>query len=81
MVKGNTLPLVTVDEIQKYVNSLKKGKASAIFGVSTGHITMAPDHILHILCHLTNTAFKTRKLSDEYKLGSITPLLKKNQAP
>ena len=75
--KGNSLPKVTVDEMHKYVNNLKKWKALDIFGVATEHVTMAPNTILHILCHLTNIALETGKLPDEYKLGSITPILKK----
>ena len=76
MAKGNTLSQVTVDEIHKYVNSPKKGKAPDIFGVATEHVMMAPDPIIHILCHLTNIALKTGKLPDECRLGSITTILK-----
>ena len=68
-----------MDEIHKYVNSPKKGKAPDIFGLPTEHVTMAPDPILHILCHLTYIALATGKLSDEYKLGSIIPILNKTK--
>ena len=74
----------------KYVNSLKKGKFLPYLVLQLlvlvlvlqwycNGIAMAPDPMLHILCHLTNIALETGKLPDEYKLWSITPILKKTK--
>lgn len=73
---GITEP-VSIGDVEKHVTTLKNQKAADIFGVAAEHVKFSAPCILKILCHLANDAFKTGKLPASYKLGSITPVIKK----
>ncbi len=76
---GQTLPEITPKEVKKHLASLHNGKAADIYGISAKHMKWASPKIVLVLCKLTNLAVKTAKLPAEFKIGSITPVHKKNK--
>ena len=74
-----TLPPVTVEDIAKELNQLKNKKAADNFGIAGEHVKMASPIIVEVLCFMTNQALFTGKLPEAFKLGSITPVIKKNK--
>ena len=76
---GQTLPLITDNEVQKHLERLRNGKAADIYGITAEHMKWASSKIVNILGHLINLIVRTARLPDELKIGSISPVHKKNK--
>ena len=77
--KGNSLPPAKREDIEKHVSSLKNQKAADIHGVAAEHIKLSSPTIIDILLHLTNSILRSGKLPDSFKIGSVSPMLKKSK--
>ena len=74
--KGDYSP-VAEDEVKKALNSLNKGKAADIFGLTTEHIACASCELIPVLTALLNCIFYVGDLPYSLKLGPLTPIFKK----
>ena len=74
------LPAVTPSIVSSHVKCLKSNKAADIFGIQSEHIKLASPLIISILTHLTNDALTRGELPDNYKIGCLHPVPKKNKS-
>ena len=74
--KGDYSP-VAEDEVEKALNSLNKGKAADIFGLTTEHLACASNELIPVLTALLNCIFHVGDLPYSLKLGLLTPIFKK----
>jgi hypothetical protein len=71
---------VTRSEVSQYIAKMKSGKAPDVYGVSAEHLKLASCKIVDILCHICNVSISTGKLPSTFKLGVLSPVLKKNKS-
>ena len=74
--KGDYSP-VAEDEVEKALNSLNRGKAADIFGLTTEHLACASNELIPVLTALLNCIFHVGDLPYLLKLGLLTPIFKK----
>ena len=65
--------------VAKYIKSMKNGKAADIFGLTAEHLKHASPIITSVLSSLIQNIFRLRTIPESFKLGVITPVLKKGK--
>ena len=71
--------VVTIPQILKHVKGLKNRKAADLDGVTAEHLKLASDEIIPILTSITNKTLLQQRHPTQFKLGKITPVLKKGK--
>jgi hypothetical protein len=77
--RNGNAPQLNEDEIRKHIASLKNGKAADLFGLTAEHLKLASPSIVPVLQALLNKAFTAQKLPSQFKIGVVTPVLKKGK--
>ncbi|CAG2248026.1 unnamed protein product [Mytilus edulis] len=76
MVKDKNIPPATLEELQKAIKSINKGKSADIYGITVEHILHAGKNLEMLLLNLINIIFKEGKVPDMLKEGLLTPVFK-----
>ncbi|CAG2203494.1 unnamed protein product [Mytilus edulis] len=61
MVNDKNIPPATLEELQKAIKSINKGKSADIYGITVEHILHAGKHLEMLLLNLINIIFKEGK--------------------
>ena len=67
---------VTIEELDKAILSLNRGKSSAIFGVTAECILYGGDKLKDLLLKLINLTFEQYSVPDLLKVGTLTAMYK-----
>jgi hypothetical protein len=73
-------PEITDSLTKKHISTLKNNKAPDSFGISSEHIKLASERIVHLLSELTTRAFSERTILADLKMGIATPVPKKDRS-
>ncbi|CAC5378097.1 unnamed protein product [Mytilus coruscus] len=76
IVKGTNIPPDTLEELQKAIISINKGKSADIYGITVETILHAGKNLEWLLLNLINIIFKESKVPDMLKEGLLTPVFK-----
>ena len=75
-----TLAPVSRKNVKDYVDRLKSGKSPDLYGVAAEHLKLASPTILDVLCHICNSCIENGKIPSTFKLGILSPVLKKGKS-
>ncbi|CAC5412456.1 unnamed protein product [Mytilus coruscus] len=76
IVRDKNIPPATLEELQKAIKSINKGKSPDIYGITVEHILHAGTNLEWLLLNLVNVIFKEGKVPDILKEGLLTPVFK-----
>ena len=74
IVKDNNIPNVTMNELEKAIKSINKGKAADIYGLTIEHIFNAGKEAVIYLLALINHIFHAGDIPELLKTGVLTPV-------
>ena len=77
LVKNNSIPKVTMNELEKSIKSINKGKGADINGLTIEHILNAGKDAVIYLLVLINPIFHTGDIPELLKTGILTPAFKR----
>ena len=73
--------VITIEDIEKSVKGLNRGKSPDSYGISAEHIQHGGYIIIKYLFDIFKCMIKNRIVPDEIKTGLLTPILKKPKDP
>ena len=76
-VKDNNISDITMNELEKAIKSINKGKAADIYGLTIEHILNAGKEAVMYILVLINLIFHTGDIPELLKTGVLTPVFKK----
>ena len=74
------VPPIPESVITKHIRSLKLSKAPDAYGVQAEHVKYAHSSLVPILTDVINRIYTTQSIPDVLKLGTVTPVPKKQKA-
>ena len=76
IVKDSNIPNVTMNELEKAIKSINKGKAADMYGLTIEHILAGKDAVIYLLV-LIYHIFYTGDMPELLKTGVLTPVFKR----
>ena len=70
---------ITVDDVQKSIKSLNKGKAADVLGITAEHIQHGGQTVVQYIFTIFQAMFDLRIVPDEIKEDLLTPIQKKSK--
>ena len=65
--------------VVRHILSLKNNKAADLYGITAEHLKLASPLISTVLSSLVNSIITSQKLPHQFKIGQVTPVLKKGK--
>ncbi|MEW8544512.1 MAG: reverse transcriptase domain-containing protein, partial [Candidatus Thiodiazotropha sp.] len=76
LVKDREIPVVTMEELKRSINSINKGKATDIYGLMIEHVAYGGEELASCILSIINCIFKSGIVPDTLKNGLLTPIFK-----
>ena len=70
---------ISIDDVEKYIASLKNNKAADAYGITSEHIKNADPVLTELLVRTLQQSYNDRTIPKELKLGILTPVIKKGK--
>ena len=71
--------IVTIEDVEKVVKGLNRGKSSDSYGISAEHIQNGGNIVIEYLFNIFKCMMKNRIVPDEIKTVLLTPILNKHK--
>ena len=78
--RENATPItITESQVKKHASKLKNNKAADLYGITAEHIKLASNNVMTAITTITNNALTSKSLPDQFRVGKVVPVLKKNK--
>ena len=71
---------IGIDDVEKYIASLKNNKAADAYGITSEHLKHADPILTEILVESLQQTYDNRIIPNQLKLGILTPVVKKGKS-
>ena len=77
---NNSSTRITLEQVQKAISSLNRGKAADFYGVTSEHFLYRSGELLQVRTDIVNELYCFGELTESLKTGILTPVYKKKGA-
>lgn len=70
---------ISKEKIETHIKNLKNRKAADVYGLTGEHLKYASALLPGVMANLIDMIYKHSKIPDQFKIGAIVPVLKKNK--